>query len=90
VPGLLGYTTVRWPTWGSFSRKAVRLCYGTERDRLMNTVGGASEDERPRRRGAPAMADVAVVAGVSRMAVSRTQRPRECQAGTRDRVCEPP
>ena len=37
----------------------------------MNTVGGASEDERPRRRGAPVMADVAVVAGVSLMAVSR-------------------
>src|SRR3954454_9362653 len=41
------------------------------RDVLIDSVGQASEDERRGRRTAPVMADVAVVAGVSHMTVSR-------------------
>src|SRR5918911_121590 len=58
-----------------------------KRDLPINTVGQAAEDERPKRRGAPVMADVAVVAGVSHMTVSRVLNdPVTVKPETRDRV----
>src|SRR3954447_14702366 len=57
------------------------------RDLLIDTVGQAPEDERRRRRAAPVMADVAVIAGVSHMTVSRVLNdPDSVKPATRDRV----
>src|SRR5690242_4533213 len=53
----------------------------------IDTVRQTAEDERPRRRGPPVMADVAVVAGVSHMTVSRVLNdPGSVKPATRDRV----
>jgi DNA-binding LacI/PurR family transcriptional regulator len=58
-----------------------------KRDSPINTVGQAAEDEQPRRRAAPVMADVAVVAGVSHMTVSRVLNdPESVKPTTRARV----
>ena len=57
------------------------------RDLLIDTVPQISEDRGPRRRGAPVMADVAIVAGVSHMTVSRVlNEPGSVKPETRDRV----
>jgi DNA-binding LacI/PurR family transcriptional regulator len=54
---------------------------------LIDSVGHASDDERPRRRAAPVMADVAVLAGVSLMTVSRVLNdPASVKPATRDVV----
>jgi DNA-binding LacI/PurR family transcriptional regulator len=53
----------------------------------IDTASQTAEAERPRRRTAPVMADVAVVAGVSHMTVSRVLNdPASVKPATRDRV----